>query len=347
VTDSRDAANGVGIADTGSIAGAPTDSRPVVGATTDDRDVGTHRGPSATLVHDPRLLVPLLLLVDSLHYVFARLLLPHLPPVTSALYMLGIATIEVAILTRRQLSLAPLLSHWRFFTTIGVVVAVNTNLGFLAVKFVDPGTAALLSRTSVIFGVGLGIVWLGERLDRVELAGAVLALAGAIAVSFQPGEYLRFGSLIVVIATFLYALHSAVVKRYGGQIAFAQFFFYRLAVTTGFLILLAAGQGALVWPAPAAWPVLVLAGTVNVVISRGLYYLALRRLDMSLLTIILTLSPVVTVLWSMALFGSRPSPLELIGGIAILGGVMVVSANRGGYLRAPTAPRVPRPSQQG
>jgi drug/metabolite transporter (DMT)-like permease len=297
-----------------------------------------------TLIHDPRLLVPLLLLVDSLHYVFARLLLPHLPPATSALYMLGIATIEVAILTRRQLRLAPLLRHWRFFTTIGLVVAVNTNLGFLAVKFVDPGTAALLSRTSVIFGVGLGVVWLGERLDRVELAGAVVALAGAIVVSFQPGEYLRLGSLLVVVATFLYALHSALVKRHGGQIGFAEFFFYRLAVTTAFLIILAAGQGALAWPAPPAWPVLLLAGTVNVVISRGLYYLALRRLDMSLLTILLTLSPVVTVLWSMALFGSRPSVPEIIGGIAILAGVMVVSANRGGYLRASMAPHLPRVS---
>jgi drug/metabolite transporter (DMT)-like permease len=285
--------------------------------------------------------VPLLLVVDSLHYVFARLLLPHLPPATSALYMLAIATLQVAVLTWGRVRLATLLRHWRFFTTVGLVVAVNTNVGFLAVKFVDPGTAALLSRTSVIFGVGLGLVWLEERLDRIEVAGASLALAGAIVVSFQPGDYIRLGSVLVVIATFLYALHSAVVKRYGGQIEFAEFFFYRLAATTAFLVLLAAAQGALTWPGATAWPLLVLAATVNIVISRGLYYLALRRLDMSLLTIILTLSPVVTVLWSLGLFGSQPSLLEMIGGIAILAGVMVVSANRGGYLRVSSAPRAP------
>lgn len=276
--------------------------------------------------------MPLLLVVESLHYVFARLLLPHLPPASGGLYMLAIATAQVAILMRGRLRLDVLIRHRWFFLTIGLLVSVNTNLGFVAMQFVDPGTAALLTRTSTVFGVGLGVLWLGERLDRVELTGSALAVAGVIAVSAQPGEYLRVGAALVVVATFLYALHSAVVKRYGAAIPFPEFFFFRLAITSVFLLLLAGGQGVLVWPGVGAWPMLVTAATVNVVISRGLYYLALRRLDMSLLTIILTLSPVVTMVWSFALFGSRPSAVEVLGGLAILAGVMVVSARRGGYV---------------
>ena len=276
--------------------------------------------------------MPVLLVVESLHYVFARLLLPHLPPVTGGLYMLAIATLQVGLLMRGRISLRTLLRHRWFFVTIGVLVAVNTNLGFVAMRYVDPGTAALLTRTSVIFGVALGVLWLGERLDGVELAGSALAVVGVILVSAQPGEYLRTGSIVVVAATFLYALHSAVVKRYGGPIPFPEFFFYRLAMTSVFLVILAAGQQALVWPTAGTWPLLITAATVNVVISRGLYYLALRRLDMNLLTIILTLSPIVTMVWAFGLFGSWPSPQEALGGLAILAGVIVVSARRGGYL---------------
>jgi drug/metabolite transporter (DMT)-like permease len=283
---------------------------------------------------DPRALVPALLVIESLHYVFARLLVDRLPPSTSGLYMLGIATVEVALLARGRVHPAVFLRHWRFFGAIGLLVAVNTNLGFLAMRYVDPGTAALLTRTSVIFGVGLGVLWLGERLDRVELAGAAAALAGTVVVSLQPGDHLRLGSLVVILATLLYALHSAVVKRWGGEIPFTEFFFYRVATTTAFLAVLVAVQGDPLWPAPETWPLLVLSATVNVVISRALYYLALRRLDMSLLTIILTLSPVVTILWSLVLFDSRPSLQELAGGVAILAGVLVVSARRGGYLAA-------------
>ena len=73
---------------------------------------------------------------------------------------------------------------------------------------------------------------------------------------------------------------------------------------------------------------------MNVVIGRGLYYLALRRLDMSLLTIILTLPPVVTWLWSIVLFGGRPTAQEICGGAATLAGVVIVTSSRAGHLAA-------------
>jgi O-acetylserine/cysteine efflux transporter len=284
-------------------------------------------------VTDPRLLVPLLLVTDSLYFIFARLLLPHFPPAAGAFYMMAVAAVEILALLRFRVQLAPLQRHPWFFLAIGLLVGVNTNMGFVSVRYVDPGTASLLSRTSILFGVALGLMWLRERLTRVELGGAALAVVGVAVISFQPGDYMRLGALIVIAATFLYALHSAVVKRYGGDIPFGEFLFYRVASVATVLLVLAAGQGALVWPSAVGWAWLLLAATVNVVISRGLYYLALRRMDMSVLTIILTLAPVVTWLWSMALFGGRPSVAEIAGGLATLAGVLVVTASRAGLLR--------------
>jgi drug/metabolite transporter (DMT)-like permease len=56
-------------------------------------------------------------------------------------------------------------------------------------------------------------------------------------------------------------------------------------------------------------------------------------MDMSVLTIILTLTPVVTWLWSVALFGGRPTVAEFGGGVATLAGVLIVTASRAGVLR--------------
>lgn len=288
----------------------------------------------ASLVGDPRVLLPLLVLVESLHYIFARLLVPLAPPATSAFYMLVIATAEVGAITHGRVRAATFVRHWRFFVTIGVLIGLNTNLGFLSVRYIDPGTAALLTRTAVIFGVVLAVVWLGERLTPLEIVGGALAVVGVFIVGFQPGDYLRLGTLIVVAAGFFYAVHTAVVKRYGGAIPFAEFFFFRLASTSAVLLLLAAAQGDLVWPVARAWPYLGLAATLNVVVSRAVYYLALRRLEMSRLTIIATLSPVATIAWSFLLFGSRPSLHEILGGAAILAGVIVVTASRGRVLHA-------------
>jgi drug/metabolite transporter (DMT)-like permease len=287
---------------------------------------------------DPRVLVPTLVLVESVHFVFARLLVPFAPPATAGFYMLALATVEFGLLAAGRVRFAAFRRRWPFFVTIGLLVGVNTNLGFLGVHYIDPGTAALLTRTSVVFGVGLGLVWLGERLSRLELTGGALAIIGVFVVGFQPGDYLRVGSLIIVVAALLYAVHTAVVKRYGGGIPFAEFFFFRLATTAAVLLLLAGAQGDLMWPAARAWPYLLLAATLNVVVSRAIYYLALRRLEMSRLTIFVTLSPVATMLWSFLLFGSRPTMQEIVGGVAILAGVIVVTASRGRLVRPAPPP---------
>jgi drug/metabolite transporter (DMT)-like permease len=67
---------------------------------------------------------------------------------------------------------------------------------------------------------------------------------------------------------------------------------------------------------------------VDVVVSRTLYYLTLRMFSMSVHTVILTLSPVVSIAISLFLFGTFPSQQELLGGVLVLAGVFVVTRNR-------------------
>jgi drug/metabolite transporter (DMT)-like permease len=126
----------------------------------------------------------------------------------------------------------------------------------------------------------------------------------------------------------MYALHAALVKRYSAPMTLAEFFLFRLACTSGFLLGFNLLRGNLVWPDRAAWPLLLLSGTVSVVVGRGLYYLALRRLRLSFHSIVLTLSPVVTIGWTLLLFGISPSLRQLIGGLAVIGGVIIVTMSR-------------------
>jgi len=277
------------------------------------------------------LLVTALLIVDSLHFAFARLLLPYISPGVSAMYVLAIGTVEVALfsLTRKRLRFSTLGKHLWFFLAIGFLVAASTNINYEAVAFIDPGTASLLHQTAILFGLVFGLFWLREKLTRAQLCGALMAVTGVFVIAFQPGNYLRIGSLLVLSSTFMYALHAAIVKRYGGQIEFLDFFFPRLLCTTGFLFLFALGRRALVWPSATAWLLLALVGTVDVVVSRTLYYVALRRLKMSIHTILLTFSPVATVLWSLLLFDTMPTPQQLLGGTAVILGVLIVTINRG------------------
>jgi drug/metabolite transporter (DMT)-like permease len=274
-----------------------------------------------------------LLLVDSLHFVFARLLEPLLPPEAAAFYVLAVASLETGLFlgARREIRPAVFWRHAPFFLVVGLLVAASTALNYAAVHVVDPGTASLLGKTSIVFSLALGFFWLRERLVAAQVVGAAVALAGAAAISFQPGapaDFLRAGSLFILASSFMYALHAAIVKGHGQEIDFANFFFFRVASTTAFLWLIVAGRGNLVWPGPRAWLFLALAGTVDVVISRVLYYLALRRLQMSFHTILLTLSPVITIGWSLLLFGAYPGVRAILGGVAVIAGVAIVTVYR-------------------
>lgn len=282
------------------------------------------------LTNNAALIVIILLLVDSLHFVFARLLLPHLPPVTSAMYVLAIATVEIAILARLQgpYRFGTFQRNVWFFLAIGFLVAASTNLNYASVAFIDPGTAALLAKAAVLFGLGFGLLWLRERLTGFQAAGALITIIGVFVITFQSGDYLRVGTLMILASTFMYALHAALVKRYGERLSMTEFFLFRLMSTTGFLFVFALGGGHLVWPRGQAWLILMMVGTVDVVISRGLYYLALRRLNMSLHSLVLTISPVVAIGWSLFLFGTSPTPPQLVGGLAVLLGVFMVTIKK-------------------
>jgi drug/metabolite transporter (DMT)-like permease len=274
-------------------------------------------------------LITVLLFVDSLHFIFARLVLPHIQPPLSVLYVLGIATVEVGLyaIFTRKLRLIYLFRHWKMFTAIGFCIGVSTIINYQAIAFIDPGTAAMLGKTTVLFGVGFGIFWLGDRLSRLQIVGSIIAVGGLVVITFQPGDYLRMGALLIIGSTFLYALHAALSKRYTQDMDLVNFFFYRLLFTSIVLLVIVAGSGDLgLPPSPTAWIFLMAAGTVDVVISRSLYYIALRRLNMSIFSIMLTAGPVAAILWSLLLFGTFPTHQQLIGGIGVLSGVALVTA---------------------
>jgi drug/metabolite transporter (DMT)-like permease len=271
----------------------------------------------------------LLLLVDSLHFVFARALVPHFDSLVAAALVMGIATVEIALygLATGSICWRALVRDARFYAVVGFLVGGSTALGYTAVTYIDVGTASMLGKMSTLFSLLIGLWWLHERLSRTQLLGGCLALAGVLIITFQPGDVLRVGSLLVVVSTVMYALHAAVVKRYGQTMDFVTFFFGRLLWTTFTLGVFAVGRPLAMPPAPV-WLLLLVAGTVDVVISRTLYYLALRRLPMTLHAIILTLSPVATLIWALLLFDTFPQPQQLIGGITVLGGVLLATLYR-------------------
>jgi drug/metabolite transporter (DMT)-like permease len=276
------------------------------------------------------LLIGTLLIIDSMHYVFARMLVPHLSPSASAFFVLLIGTTEVGIygIATKQLRFANFQKNVWFFLGIGLLVAVSTNLNYASVGYIDPGTASLIGKSGQIWSLGLGLFWLQEKLTRPQFLGATLAIGGVFVISYQVGEYNRVGTFMVLAATFLYALHTGMTKKYGEDMDFVNFFFFRLLITSSFLFLITTITGTITWPSSTAWGYLLLVGTMDVTLSRSIYYIALRRLNLSIHTLVLTLSPVVAILWTIVIFKIYPSTQQLIGGFIVIFGLLIVGKYR-------------------
>lgn len=254
-------------------------------------------------------------------------MVPYVSAEVAAPFVMGIAAVQIGIygLITRRLSWAPLRQHFWFFASIGFMIGLSTYTGYLAVHFLDAGTTSLLSKSGIIFSVGLGLVWLREKFTPTQLFGALIAIVGTFVIAYQSDAELQWGTLIMLVGTFAYAAHFAVVKRYGSEMDFVNFLFYRMLLTALILLLLSGTRGTLGWPSRMGWLVVFLTATFDVTISRAYYYFALRKLDMSLLSVITTLGPVATILWALLFFGTFPSGRQLIGGVAVLIGVLVVT----------------------
>jgi drug/metabolite transporter (DMT)-like permease len=275
-------------------------------------------------------LIAFLVTIDSVHFIFARLLLPHISPYVSGLYVMVVASLQVGIygFFCRRIHFRMLFKNLWFFLSIGALIGINTIINYVAVALIDPGTASLLAKTSILMSVGLGILWLRERLSKLQGGGSILALTGVLVIVFQPGDYIRLGSLLILVSAFMYALHAAIVKRYGEDMDFVEFFFFRILSTVIVLFFIAVGRQALTWPDATAWGLIIMTATIDVVISRALYYLVLRQMQISVLSIVLTLSPVAAVVWTFILFDTVPSVQQLIGGVGVILGVFMVSIRR-------------------
>lgn len=276
------------------------------------------------------ILIPFLVAIDSVHFIFAKLLLPHISPYVSVFYVMAISALQVGIygLLCRRIHFRILFRNLWFFLSIGFLIGVSTIINYEAVAFIDPGTASLLAKVSILMSVGLGIFWLRERLTKLQGCGTILALIGVMVITFQPGDYVRLGSLLILVSAFMYALHTAIVKRYGEEMDFVEFFFFRILATASVLLCIAVGRQALIWPGAIAWGFIILTAIVDVVISRALFYLVLRQMQMSVLSIVLTLSPVAAVLWAFVLFDTVPTAQQLIGGVGVILGVFMVTIRR-------------------
>lgn len=234
-----------------------------------------------------------------------------------------------------------------FILIYGFVVAVFNSMWTLSVAINGAAVATVMVYCSAAFTALLGWWLLKEKLGWWKLLAVVLSLAGCLLVSgaLQSSTWQAnfIGIFTGILAGLCYAIYS-LFGRSASQHGLNTWttLLYTFAVASIFLLafnLVSHGRipGAvtqasdLFWPGLGitGWLVLIFLAAGPTLLGFGTYNLSLNYLPSSVANLIATSEPVFTTITAYFAFGEQLSPIQLVGGLLIVGGVIVIRLSEG------------------
>lgn len=218
----------------------------------------------------------------------------------------------------------------------GAFFAADLILWHYSIEKVGAGLATVLGNTQVVL-VGL-LAWalFRERLSRNALLAIPVAMLGIALISgaFEKGAYgsdPKLGAIFGVLTGIAYSGFLLSLRRGSGDRGrVAGPLFDATLATVVFIVPIGLILGDLDFTPslPATVWLLVLALSSQVV-GWLLITVSLGRLPTALTSVLLTLQPLLAVIFAALLVNERPSPLQLVGAAAILAGLLIASVGRG------------------
>ena len=262
-------------------------------------------------------------------------LLANLPPFLLAAIRYSMAAPVLAILVAifEQGAVLPINLPWRRIVMLGGfgVAGFGTCYTF-GIAYSGPITAAAILATGPVVAALMDWVILRQRVNRRSVMPIVLTVAGGLLVAFgqTTSGHEGYGGIgLLVLGLVCWTWYSLKAQVWLAPLGIGQL---RLTMVTS------AAAGLWLWvtfgvttviglqPPPMAWPglggvaVLVYVIVVPTAICIALWNLGAARLGVTVAMIILNLSPVFSVLLSIAI-NIEPTILQLVGGIVTLAGV--------------------------
>ncbi|MGY4493347.1 DMT family transporter [Pseudomonas sp. TE3610] len=167
--------------------------------------------------------------------------------------------------------------------------------------------------------VGLGALFLGEKITVQKLFWLAVSFAGMLAIvsahGGQGGDDYLMGIVMALGAAALYAIAALIIKRLSGVpphlIALVQ-------VTTGVLLLAPLAQVSAFPQQVQGWGSLLTLGMVHTGLMYVLLYGAIQKLPTALTGALSFIYPIVAIFVDWFAFGHRLDALQWVGVVAIL-----------------------------
>jgi drug/metabolite transporter (DMT)-like permease len=273
--------------------------------------------------------------------VVGRLVHEWVPPMTLNFLRWALALMILLPLAHQVLRPSSgLWSSWKRFALLGLLgVGCYNSLQYLALQTSTPLNVTLVASSIPVWMLIVGRLCFGQVITRLQVAGAVLSIAGVLVV-LSRGQWavlaqvqLVAGDVYVLLATLSWAFYSWLLTQSREPAAirsdWAAFLIAQIVFGLGWSGLFAGAEWALTdaqirwsWPLLAA---LVFVAVGPAVIAYRCWGMGVQRVGPAIAGFFSNLTPLFAALLSAAFLGELPHLYHAAAFLLIVGGIVVSS----------------------
>ena len=231
--------------------------------------------------------------------------------------------------------------HWGFMVLYGLTLAIFNSMWTFSVQYNGAAVATVMAFSSPAMTAILSKIVFKEHFSKIKIFSILLSLAGIVFVSgaHDPATWNLnpLGIIFGLISGLMFAIYNLEGKHASDtHIDSWTALLYSFAFATVFLLFFNLGNDLFITgKAPFAdmlwlgssisgWGLLFFLGVAPTLGGFGLYTLSIRYLSPTTSNLIATLEPAFTAIWAYFLLNEILTGTQLIGGMLVLTGVILL-----------------------
>lgn len=258
-------------------------------------------------------------------FVPAAVRLADAGPAAIGFWRLAFALPLLVLLNRRSLrkgAAPPVLA-----LVAGAMFALDLAFWHYGIAYTSVANATVLANLTPLVVTLIAWIFLGQRPARLFLAAVAIAVAGAALMALgkggPPGRAPLLGDLLSAATAIWYALYMISIGQARKESGAGAVMLW--STVSAMPVLLAAAlilDEALLPATPMGWTACAVLGLLHVC-GQGAIAWALGRLPTATASVVVLIQPVVAALLGWSLFSETPGPLQALGALSALGGVVL------------------------
>jgi len=213
---------------------------------------------------------------------------------------------------------------------IALLSAVATFLLFKGTQLTSGINTGLLVQIEPIYALFLAAIFLQEKVGTRHKIATIIMVIGAVAVVFRGDYHVNAGDLLILAAPLFFQGSHVISAKLLPQVSTATVIpCARLlygGVVMSLVALLINPQSLSVLSDGSVWLAVILYGFIFRALDLYLWYQALKRLPLSVLSAMLPLAVAISFSGSVLFLGEQPSAEQFVGLALILSGLTLLAS---------------------